>query len=206
MITRFSFDLKDSRPFLTFARSFWRCRRMAPKSCTSRAVACTVRSTSDLEARPIPGSDITPPVIGMFDPALSPDGSAVAFVAGSSSTSSRTGFEVTIERIAVAGGSPVSICPSEGLVTGLDWGADGVVFADSSGKIQRVSQSGGKPELLVKVDDNEIPAHPQMLPGGLSVVQRRQKGRTRAGALEQRPDRRALTEVGPADDDLRGRK
>jgi eukaryotic-like serine/threonine-protein kinase len=165
-VTRFSFPLGDGQRLPTVARSLLAVSPDGSKIAYIASGRLYVRSTSDLEARPIPGSDVTPPVIGMFDPVFSPDGNAIAFVVAANRPS-QTGFDVTIKRIPVTGGSPVTICSSVGPTTGLGWGPDGVVFADSSGRIQRVSPTGGKPELLVSVAGNEIPAHPQMLPGGL---------------------------------------
>jgi serine/threonine-protein kinase len=163
-VTRFSFPLGDGQRLANNSRSVLAVSPDGSKIVYVANGRLYVRAISDLEARPIPGSDIAPPVIGLFDPVFSPDGNAVALLAGASSP---TGFEVAIERIAISGGSPVTISSVGATPTGLNWGADGIVFADSAGKIQRVSPSGGKPELLLSVDGNEIPAHPQMLPGGL---------------------------------------
>ena len=166
VVTRFSIALGEGQRLPTTARSFLAVSPDGSKIVYVASGRLYLRAASNLEARPIPGSDM-PAAIGLFDPVFSPDGNAVAFFAASSSTSSQTGFDVTIKRIAVTGGSPVTICSPEGLTTGLDWGPDGIVFADITGKIQRVSPSGGKPELLLSVENNEIPAHPQMLPNGL---------------------------------------
>jgi WD40 repeat protein len=54
-----------------------------------------------VEARPIPGSELGPPVVAIFDPVFSPDGKALAFV--SLSGTSNSGFNATIRRIEITG-------------------------------------------------------------------------------------------------------
>ena len=49
---------------------------------------------------------------------------------------------------------------------GMSWGADGIVFAEGSKGIRRVSPSGGTPDVLVSLKDGEVSESPQMLPGG----------------------------------------
>ena len=50
-----------------------------------------------------------------------------------------------IKKIAVSGGTAVTICPADPL-SGMGWDADGIVFGQSSKGIMRVSSNGGPPE------------------------------------------------------------
>jgi hypothetical protein len=113
-----------------------------------------LRSMSDLEARPIPGTQQT---TSPFTPVFSPDGQSIAFF----STVDRA-----VKKIAVIGGAAVTICPvDDARVLGMTWDAGGIVFGQTKG-IMRVSANGGQPEVLVRVKDGEVIYGPQVLPGG----------------------------------------
>jgi serine/threonine-protein kinase len=116
---------------------------------------------SDLEARPIPGTQ-QPPGQNPFTPVFSPDGQSIAF-------STQVGGAV--KKIAVSGGAAVTICPVDDAsrVLGMTWDAGGIVFAQAKG-IMRVSANGGQPEMLVSAKDGELVYGPQVLPGGEWVL------------------------------------
>ncbi len=121
-----------------------------------------LRAMSDLEARPIPGTQQTPTPYG---PVFSPDGQSIAFYSQQ---------DRAIKRIAVTGGAAVTICSPEvsaGLARlgRISWDADGIVFRQPGG-IMRVSANGGQPEVLVSVKDGEVVHGPQVLPGGEWVL------------------------------------
>ena len=114
-----------------------------------------LRSMSDLEPRPIPGTQQTP-----VEPAFSPDGRSIAFYAQ---------VDDTIKKIAVSGGAAVTICPAD-VPFGLRWNTDGIVFGQGSKGIMRVSANGGRPEVLVSVKNGEVAYGPQVLPDGEWVL------------------------------------
>ena len=121
-----------------------------------------LRAMSDLEARPIPGTQQTPTPYG---PVFSPDGQSIAFYSQQ---------DRAIKKIAVSGGAAVTICSPEvsaGLARlgRISWDADGIVFRQPGG-IMRVSANGGQPEVLVSVKDGEVVHGPQVLPGGEWVL------------------------------------
>jgi serine/threonine-protein kinase len=124
-----------------------------------------LRSLSELEARPIAGTEniMNLPSVGTFNPGstmnpvFSPDGGSIAYYAG--------GFK----KIAISGGTPVSIARGDP-PWGMSWDEDEIVFGQGTKGIMRVSEHGGSPELLVKVGSNEMAANPQMLPGGRAVL------------------------------------
>src|SRR5207247_3316464 len=73
------------------------------------------RAMWDFEARPIPGSEA---YLGVLHPAFSPDGRFVAFW---------TLADRTIKRLAMTGGTAVTICPAN-IPYGIAWGDDAIVF------------------------------------------------------------------------------
>jgi Tol biopolymer transport system component len=114
-----------------------------------------LRSMSDLEARPIPGTQ-QPEGLQPFNPVFSPDGQSIAFYSQ---------VERAVKKIPVSGGAAVTICPVDEIrVAGMTWAAGGIVFGQVKG-IMRVSANGGQPEVLVSVKDGEVYG-PQVLPGG----------------------------------------
>ena len=112
-----------------------------------------LRSMSDLEARPIPGTQQTP---NPSSPVFSPDGQSIAFLSAG---------DKAVKKIAVNGGAAVTICPADHPFLGMTWDAAGIVFGQATG-IMRVSANGGQPEMLVSVKDGEVMYGPQVLPGG----------------------------------------
>ena len=92
------------------------------------------------------------------EPVFSPDGSSIAFYA-----------DLTLKRIAVEGGVPVTICPAR-TPFGISWGPDGIVFGQGADGIMRVSPAGGTPVRIARVQDNELAHGPQILPGGRQLL------------------------------------
>jgi eukaryotic-like serine/threonine-protein kinase len=113
-----------------------------------------VRSLKQPEERPIPGTE------GGVRPFFSPDGQWLAYFAGPIGP---------VRKVSVTAGSPVTLC--EGAhYTGADWGEDNhIVFATNAGLV-RVPAAGGPCEKLISASQGELPAWPQLLPGGRSVL------------------------------------
>jgi serine/threonine-protein kinase len=116
-----------------------------------------LRSMSDFEARAIPGTD------GAINPVFSPDGQSLVFWFGSA-----------LKRIAVGGGMAVTIFQSGAPPSGVTWGNDGIVFSPttgSAGGIMRVSPSGGKPEVLLDLNNSDDAVFSsQVLPDGRTLL------------------------------------
>ena len=121
-----------------------------------------LRSMSELEARPIPGTEITSTQSGGTLPVFSPDGGSIAFATFG-------GTSLRINKIAVSGGPVVTIGQGN-LPYGMSWGTGGIVFDQNPKGIMRVSANGGTPELLVSVNSGEVAQDPQMLPGNRAVL------------------------------------
>jgi len=113
-----------------------------------------LRSLSDLEARPIPGT-LQASTPGM--PVFSLDGQSIAFYSRE---------DQAIKKIAVSGGAAVTICPADISFMGMTWDSGGIVFGQGSKGILRVSANGGQPAVLASVKNGEVAHGPQVLPGG----------------------------------------
>jgi len=156
-VTRFAFALGEGQQFPNGNR-----QRMAVSPDGTLLVYAAnnqlyLRSMSDLEARPIPGTQQTPQPV---EPVFSPDSRSIAFYAQ---------VDNTIKKIAVSGGAAVTICPAD-VPFGLRWNTDGIVFGQGSKGIVRVSANGGRPEVLVSVKNGEVAYGPQVLPDGEWVL------------------------------------
>ena len=118
-----------------------------------------LRSLSDLEARPIPGTEVNP-----RHPVFSPDGASIVF------------GDVTdqkLKRIAVTGGAPVTVSAALTVPPlGVSWAGDYIFYGSQEAirGVSRVPASGGTPELIVKVNADEYAHGPEMLPGGKHVL------------------------------------
>src|SRR5262249_50268054 len=93
-------------------------------------------------------------------PFFSPDGHWIGFFA-----------EGRLKKTPVRGGAPTVLCDAP-VGRGGDWGTDGtIVFAGSPAGLARISENGGKPELLVPTEPAEAAMRtPRWLPGGKAVI------------------------------------
>ncbi len=116
-----------------------------------------VRGLDQRQVRSIPGTE------NALNPVFSPDGKELVFLDGPS---------LFLKRVAVEGGKPVTLCEcSAGF--GVDWGAENTIIFGSVQGLQRVSASGGDPEVVTQLDKatGEV-GHflPRVLPGGKAVL------------------------------------
>ena len=156
-VTRFQFTLPEGQSFSGVAR---RVLDISPDGTQIVYVAngrLYLQSMSEGNAKPIQGTE---GFEAATNPVFSPDSRSIAFHATS---------DPTIKRIAVTGGSAVTICPADNYPFGMSWEPGHIVFADGKG-IRRVSPGGGTPEVLVRLRDGEVAESPQMLPGGQAVL------------------------------------
>jgi hypothetical protein len=117
-----------------------------------------VRRLDRDEIRLIPGTE------GARQPFISPDGLEVGF------------FDVArgkLKKVALAGGSPVTLCDAP-LPRGGTWGADGtIVFVPGPPwGLRRIPASGGEPGVVTTPDAAKFERHyfPQLLPDGEHVL------------------------------------
>jgi WD40 repeat protein len=116
-----------------------------------------LRTLSGLEPREIAGSLDR---LAVINAVFSPDGQSLAYYAGS---------DQTLKRLALSGGTPVTICAASN-VYGMSWDEDGLVFGQVGKGILRVSPNGGVPEVVAAPDGDQVMALPQLLPGGKAVL------------------------------------
>jgi serine/threonine-protein kinase len=116
-----------------------------------------VRPMSSLDSHVIPGSDLGS---ALNTPTFSPDGTTLAFYSASDNT---------LKRLPIGGGSPVTICSAQ-RPYGMSWDGTGIVFGQQGKGILRVAPSGGEPDVIAAVADDQIASTPQMLPGGRAVL------------------------------------
>ena len=116
-----------------------------------------VREMDELEARAVQGTERG------RTPFFSPDGAWLGFWATE---------DGKLKKVRLDGGAPVSLCDAN-RPFGATWGDDGhITFGQAFHSISQVSDSGGTPRVLVKLDEakQEIAYRPQMLPGGTAVL------------------------------------
>jgi serine/threonine-protein kinase len=116
-----------------------------------------VRRLTQLQATPLLGTDAAD------SPFFAPDGQWLAFFAGGK-----------LKKVSVTGGAVVTLCDAP-IGRGGAWGDDGwIVFSPNSApgvNLLRVSSSGGKPEPLMSLAEDEVTQRwPQVLPGGKAVL------------------------------------
>ena len=118
-----------------------------------------VRTLDRIEGQPLPG------VVAAYAPFFSPDGGWVGF------------FEdAKLQKVSVAGGRPVTLCPVSGVLLGASWGEDNTIaFATNAAGsgLWRVSADGGVPVALTTPDPaqhEEGHAFPSLLPHGRGVL------------------------------------
>jgi eukaryotic-like serine/threonine-protein kinase len=116
-----------------------------------------VRAIDGSEARPIPGAERA------LYPFFSPDGQWVGFSAGGK-----------LKKVSLAGGTPVSLADVFPLgVFGASWSSQGrIAFAPLlTGPIQQISDRGGNPQPLIRLDKGEVVQWaPEFLPGGNGLL------------------------------------
>jgi serine/threonine protein kinase len=102
-----------------------------------------LQSLDSFDARPLPGTTLSGSGGQLF---WSPDSRFIAFDAGSQ-----------LIKVDVATGSVRKICDLSGLIIGGSWNRDGVIiFYDAiNNSLMRVSESGGKPSLVMKPDPDK---------------------------------------------------
>ena len=102
-------------------------------------------------------------------PFSSPDGSWIGFVAAESPAPQ-------LKKIAVTGGSALTLASLDGQISGATWGDDDsiiVATANPATGLQRVASTGGEPMVLTRPDvgrGERDHLWPQFLPGGRAVL------------------------------------
>jgi serine/threonine-protein kinase len=115
-----------------------------------------LRSLDRLEARELG------PQNNLRSPFFSPDSKWVGFVQGTE-----------LKRVAVSGGTPITVVRIPAQIRGVSWGSDDrIVFAttDRSTGLMSVSAGGGEPQELTTPGAGEDHVHPFVLPGSKAIL------------------------------------
>jgi serine/threonine-protein kinase len=115
-----------------------------------------VRSLSEMEPRPIAGTENAEAT----RPVFSPDGRFVAFWSRA---------DRAIKKVAIGGGEAITVCEADAPVA-LAWDADGLLFDQKQRGIMRVSAEGGTPQVLVRPAAGEAAYAAQWLPGRRALL------------------------------------
>jgi Tol biopolymer transport system component len=93
-------------------------------------------------------------------PFFSPDGKWIAYWSLD---------DLQLKKISILGGTPRPLCNDLSNAY-WDWGIDGNIYYAGTKGIMRVSDTGGVPETLIELIEDEAFFSPQLLPGGKSIM------------------------------------
>jgi Tol biopolymer transport system component len=132
--------------------------RIAISASTSDGPRLYLRELNTATPVPIAGAE------GGSNPMFSPDGKSLAFFTGGK-----------LKKISLDGGAPVTVADGIVNIAGASWGTDHNIYYSSSltSPIYRVSDSGGKPEAVTKLQpDKSEQGHlsPIVLPGAKTLL------------------------------------
>jgi serine/threonine-protein kinase len=137
-----------------------------------------VRAMSEVEARPLPGTDGSPVI---SSPTFSPDGQWIVFWSGSGASAMGS-----LRKISVSGGVLRTLCDATNPF-GLTWSGNWIMYGQTQG-ILRVSADGGRPEQIVTLDAGEVGAYPHLLPDQETLLFTLVKLAESAAGLVQNPE------------------
>jgi serine/threonine-protein kinase len=154
-VTRFTIELQDDQELRSASSP-----AISPDGTQVIYVAnhrLYLRSMSELDARPIAGTESA----DVLNPVFSPDGGSVAFWSAG---------EEALKRVPVSGGRATTISRA-GYALGIDWSsADKLVFSQLERGIMQVSLGAGAVEVLATVKPGEAAYAPQSLPDGRGTL------------------------------------
>ena len=152
-VMRFEQVLPDGQ---LFARSGGRAVAVSPDGTTMLYHALRhlyARRSDQLTPEPIAGTNEDP-----MEPLFSPDGASVAYFAKGG---------LVLRKVALSGGSPITLAVVPAPPAGASWGGGSIVFATThAGRstIYAVPENGGEPAKLVDVDASiERLSHPSLV-------------------------------------------
>jgi serine/threonine-protein kinase len=157
-VVRFTVELPQDQAFSSVGRHIV---AISPSGSHLAYVANNqlyLRAFDQPEAQPVRGTAGTGNAGGR-NPFFSPDGQWIGFWQNGE-----------LKKVSITGGAPITLCAADN-PWGASWGAgDTILFGQGRGGIWRVSASGGKPEVLIKVNAGQEAHGPQMLPDGKTVL------------------------------------
>jgi eukaryotic-like serine/threonine-protein kinase len=156
-LVRLSLPLPDGQTFWNMGVHYEAISRDGKQIVYLANQQLFVRALSDLQPKPIPGTQTTTGLIG--EPVFSPDGTSVAYWTGVTMSNG------TIKIAPVSGGTSTTIA-SVGYPLGMRWEADYLLLGQVGKGIIRVPARGGDIEVLASIQAGEVAQGPQLLAGG----------------------------------------
>jgi serine/threonine-protein kinase len=153
LVTRFALTLPDD------ARLISTVQRVVAVSQDGTKVA--FQTNRGVYVRSIANAGEIVVQTGGVHPVFSPDGESLAFYAP---------LERALRKVSLSGGTPVTLCEVNDSPSGISWDGEHVVYGQGEAGILRVSQDGGKPEVLVKPQPGESTVAPYVLPDGDTLL------------------------------------
>ena len=154
-VTRFSIGLPDGLDFSNTGRHFIAISRDGSRIVYTAGSQLHIRHLSTFTSSVIPGSTVG----AVINPVFSPDGESVAFFADSA-----------LRKLPVRGGTPFTLTTDIINPNGLFWAESGIFAGQTGVGIVRVPESGGKPQVIVKLDPSEMAHGPQLLPDNDTLI------------------------------------
>jgi serine/threonine protein kinase len=119
-----------------------------------------LRALDSLEARPVPGTEIATGATSNTEPFFSRDGQWLGFFA-----------EGKLKKVSVSGGATATLGDATAPGSGASWGSQGMIALGELPNLQQVSEAGGAPLPLTRIEKGEdVHVEPDFLPGGKAVL------------------------------------
>jgi serine/threonine-protein kinase len=152
-VTRFMFRLPDGQRFTNTGRAVVAISPTGSRVAYVANQSLYVKAMWESDAKPI----VSAPEKGLTSPVFSPDDQWIAYWSSGA-----------LYKVAVTGGMPVQLCEAPNPI-GMSWTGSSLLIG-STARILRVPDSGGSPEVVVALRDNEIAHRPQLLPDGRTIL------------------------------------
>ena len=160
VVTRFQYPVAEGLTFARTGRRVVDVSRDGTKLVYNTQQHLYLHAMNRMEAAPVQGTNEDP-----MEPLLSPDGAWLAYFA-------RGGR--TLRKIAIAGGSPMTLADLPAVPDGASWHNEMIVFAMTDGTssgIFAVPDRGGELTQLVSINPSiERPSQPRLLDDGKHVL------------------------------------
>jgi serine/threonine-protein kinase len=119
-----------------------------------------LRAMDSLEVRPVPGTEVAISGVSLSEPFFSPDNQWLGFFAGGK-----------LKKVSVSGGAALTLCDVS-IPNGASWGGQGtIIFGNFGRPLQQVSDTGGNPQPLTRLEKGETThGWPDQLPGSKAVL------------------------------------
>jgi eukaryotic-like serine/threonine-protein kinase len=152
-VTRFAIDVPDTQQLGQTRRSIAISPR-GDRIAYSAGGQLYLRALSDFEAQPLPGAEHG------LQPVFAPDGQSLLFWANGA-----------LRRIPLTGGVPVTVADVSPAPMSVTWTDAGIVFAEFTRGVVRVSPAGGTPTVLMTFKDIDgLTQGAQILPDGDTLL------------------------------------